>query len=427
MTENYLHFLWRSKRLPFHLFRTTENKRIHVLKTGTYNTASGPDFFNGQLEIDGIVHVGNIELHLKSSDWYKHNHQNDSAYSNVILHVVLEHDREVVLHGEPIPTLELKSYIDQNHLKKTMRLIHPNASLNTVISCANQLEEFPAPVLWSQVQQSLIQRMDRKAYEIQALANLLGNDPRNLLFQSIAKSFGMKTNKIPFQELAHRLPFRKLIKSSKLETEAIVFGTSGLLNAQYKETYPTSLCNEWLFQQHRLNIHKLQALSWHFKGCRPAGFPTLRLAQFAAFVNEMDWHTEFWELPASQIKTVLLKGLQSEPSDYWKTHYHFGKQKANSTASELSLESANTILINSIVPFLWWLSTVWNTPIYRKKALEMLESMPAEKNTCMEQWRELKIQPKSAADSQGLLELLNEFCTHKYCLNCKIGLNLLNR
>ena len=423
MNEHYLHLLWRTKRLPLHLLETITGEPVRILHVGFYNTASGPDFFNGKIEIGGLIHIGNIEMHLKSSDWYAHNHHLDDAYNNVILHVVYEHDKLVFIEGVPIPTIELKEYIDEVHLQKTLGLTNAVAA----IPCANQLPDCPAPVLWDQIEKALFRRIERKSKELSALGESLGNDPRKVLFHAIAGAFGMKTNQLPFQELAHRLPFERVIRAEQSQLEAIVFGTGGFLEDGAADTYQSQLRFDWFYQRARLSLHPANHHSWHFKGCRPSGFPTMRLAQFASFIQRMDWSEAFWELPAKEIKTVMETALVAEPSDYWKQHYHFGKEKQKRVSGAMSLTAAHVVIINSVVPFLWWLSEITANTVFRERAIELLEYLPAEKNVLLDHWKEKSVKPKSAAESQGLLELKNEFCNRKQCLNCKVGLYLLKK
>jgi Protein of unknown function (DUF2851) len=424
MNEQYLHLLWRTKRLPMHLLHTIDNLPVKILHIGFYNTASGPDFFNGRIELEGMQHSGNIEMHVKSSDWYAHGHQNDEAYNNVILHVVYEHDRMVFIEGIPIPTVELKPYIDLEHFRRTLDFTIQTSS----IPCRGQLKDCPEPIVWNQVEGAMLARLARKKVLVDSLALQLGSDPRKVLFHLIAQAFGMKTNALPFQELAHRIPFERIIKAGKKQVESIVFGASGLIQeSALDDDYQRELQQEWHFQSHRLQIHPSNAHSWHFKGCRPSGFPTLRLAQFSAFIERMNWSESFWELPATKIKLHMEEALTSAPAEYWTDHYHFGKKRQTRASSAMSLPSAHVVIINSVVPFLWWLADLLEVPVFREKAQTLLELLPPEKNALLSEWKENGITAKSAAESQGLIELKNELCNKKLCLQCKIGMQLLKR
>ncbi len=422
MNEHYLHLLWRSKRLPMHTLKTTDGKPVGVLNTGFYNTASGPDFFNGKIELDGLIHSGNIELHVRSSDWMAHGHQTDPAYRNVILHVVYEHDQPVFIDGVAIPTIELKPLIDWKHFETTVQWMQGAER----IACAGQLADCPAPVVWDQIEKALFRRLERKSAELIALGTRLQYNPQKVLFHSIAAAFGMKTNQLPFQQLAHRLPFERLLRTGR-QLESVVFGTSGFLEQPAADDYQTQLKFDWHYERSLFGIHPAEMHAWHFKGCRPAGFPTIRLAQFASFIRQMDWSEAFWELSPRAIKNCLETALTAEPSEYWKTHYHFGRKKQKEVSGAMHLSTAHVVIVNSIAPFLWWLSDVTGNPVFRERAVDLLELLPAEKNAILDEWKTHGLIAKSAAESQGLLELKNEFCNRKQCLHCKVGLYLLKR
>jgi hypothetical protein len=423
MNEHYLHFLWKNKRLPLHLLKTTEGKEVRIRHIGFYNTGSGPDFFNGKIELDGVVHSGNIEMHVKSSDWYAHGHQHDDAYNNVILHVVYEHDKLVFVEGIPLPTVELKELIDHAHYEKTMRM----TVVKDPIPCHRQLAGCEDVIFWHQVERAAFRRMLRKGKDLEEAAANLGGDPRKVLFYAIAGAFGMRTNQLPFQELARRLPFERMLRTQSGELEAIVFGTGGFLDRAPADNFQQTLQQSWTYQKAKLRIHSSALHSWQFKGCRPKGFPTLRVAQLASFIGRMDWSQAFWELPSAEIKLRMEENLLAGPSDYWDSHYDFGKIKRKPSEGKMSLAAAHVVMTNASVPFLNWLAGKTSASIYHEKALELLELLPPEKNAVIDEWKNLGRVAKSAAESQGLLELKNEFCNRKQCLNCEIGNFLLKR
>ena len=423
MNEAYLHHIWKMKRLPFHALQTTDGKSIEIIHIGTHNHDSGPDFFNGQIKIDGVIHSGNIELHLQSSDWFAHKHQNDKSYNNVILHVVFEHNQEVVVESSQLPTIELKGLIDWKHFHQIEQI----RQTNTRIPCANLVNDCPSPIFWNQIEHALVGRVERKIAQIHGVFNLSSPDPREVLFYAVAQAFGMKTNAIACEELAQRIPFKRLIVATKQEQEALIFGTSGMLETYSKDAYHLALKLEWRSQQYRLNVHPSQPEIWKFKGCRSAGFPTIRLAQFAAFVSAMDWSSAFWELPSAELKEHLLSVLLVKPNVYWNQHYDFGKQKSKPACAQISKSAANLILINGIVPFLGWLSNQTGNSLFREKAFELLELIPPEANVQINQWKLLGKTPQSASDSQGLIEQLNSWCNQKKCFNCAVGMQLFNR
>lgn len=424
MTEKYLHFIWKNKRLPFHLLKTTEGKAIRVLHVGTYNTASGPDFFNGQIELDNVVYNGNIELHIKSSDWIAHKHQHDPAYNNVILHVVYEHDQLIFVEGIPLTTLELKPFIDWKHFQQSTQFSVTKNSL----ACSVHFHTCPDPIKWNQVENALFERIKRKANALSNEHPPKSLNPKNVLFHAIATAFGMKTNALPFRELAARIPMEQFLKMKIPQKTALVFGVSGLFSSTDPDTYEQQLVNEWKFQAAKLNLSSAQKQMWQFKGCRPSGFPTIRLVQFAQFIDTMDFTSAFWELPVEAIKSHLFLCLCAPINDdYWRNHYHFGKEKKRPNSGVMSPETATVIIINSIVPYLWWLSDFTSNPIFRERGIDLLESLPAEKNQLLSDWKVVGMVPKSAADSQGLLEMTHQWCAKKICLKCRIGHHILNQ
>ena len=405
MNEKYLHFIWKNKRLPLHQIQTVDGREIQIIDVGIHNHQAGPDFFNGKIKLEGVVHQGNIEMHVKSSDWNLHKHQLDPAYNNVILHVVYLHDELIFVEGFPLPTIQLKEHIDWKHFQQFHQIVE-----NAIqIPCHNLIHHIAPPVVWHQVQSALFQRLDRKS-------KAFPNDSQNIqktLFQFIAKGFGLKTNELPFEELANRIPFEKFIRANKRVKLALALGVSGFLDVSNQGNYNLDLKKEWNFQKHRLNLQSGKMESWKFKGCRPKGFPTIRLAQFSHFADTFDWSATFWELPVQELYHYLIQTLTQKPD------VTFSENQQELAA--LSKQTANTILINSVVPFLWWLSHFLKQEIYQEKAIELLEYLPAENHIRLNHWKALGISPKSAADSQGLLELQDRYCLLKKCLNCAIG------
>ena len=200
---------------------------------------------------------------------------------------------------------------------------------------------------------------------------------------------------------------------------AIAFGVGGFLNEDRAIAYHEELKKEWDFQRYKLKLESRNEYSWKFKGCRPGGFPTQRLAQFATFVHEMNWDSDSWYLSAKDLLLMLQTQLMKPAHEYWMNHFDFGKEKK--TTSTLSIATANTIIINSVIPFLWWLSDRLSDDSYRNKAFEILTLLPPEKNEKINTWKNAGVKPSNALESQGLIELSNEFCLKKKCLECVIG------
>lgn len=420
MKEDYLHLLWKTKRLPFHILQTIDNKAVRILHVGIHNLDAGPDFFNSQIELDGLKQNGNVEMHIKSSDWYAHGHQNDSAYNNVILHVVYEHDQLVFIEGFPIPTIELKQHIDWKHFNQ----FHSVSSTRPKFPCQSQFKSVDPMVFWRQVQKALLLRLNRKTSDLkQALNSDSDFNPKKALLVAIAKSFGMKTNALPFVQLAQQIPLERFFQASLFEKEAIVFGLAGFLEEK-KDVFQTELQTEWLFQRYKNNLHPMNKFSWKFKGCRPNGFPTLRLAQFTQFVHLLDWNQAFWEEMVTKLNSDLLKGLSLPLHEYWKEHYDFGKKRTSLGSASMSKRTAQTIIANSFIPFLELSSAQYNLSQTGKISIDWLSILAPESNSIIHGWNAYARPPKHAGEAQGLIEMTNEFCSKKQCLKCDVGKTL---
>jgi hypothetical protein len=423
MQEEYLHYIWRLKRLPLNNLKLTDGRRVGLVNSGWYNLDAGPDFFNGTVIIDGIQWSGNIEIHVKSSDWYKHKHQFDRAYDNVVLHVVLEHDKEVVINGQNLPTLELKNRIDSNHFKKFNTI----SNRNDEVPCSQNLKEIDAFNIHQQINIALFQRLERKGQE---LTDYLKSDTQNRkrsLLTSIVQSFGGRVNKLPMIELAQILPTEVIARErwDLSRVESIVFGCSGLLNQDSEDEYEKVLVQLWAVLKSKHQLQEMNAVSWKFSGMRPFSFPTFRLAQLSALL--FHWDMSFSKSIKSQTIVEQLKAAVEKPvSKYWENHFRFNVL-SKKHSSQMSKNSFQLVLINGIVPYLVYLQNLEHDFEYSDIALNILELIPPEKNNITKRWTNIGVVPKNAAESQGLIELKNEFCNFKKCLSCKIGHEILEQ
>lgn len=423
MNEAYLHYLWRMKKISPLQMQLTNGKPFEVINFGWYNEDSGPDFFNGQVNIDGIKWHGNIEMHIRSSDWYHHNHQVDSAYDNVILHVVYEHDREVEVKNQNLPTLELKNYINQSEFDKLSRLMLNNAW----IPCE---AHFPVDSLsiFQQVSRSLFDRLERKYSELNLTANQLNLTNTQILHRLIFSSFGGRVNKFAFEELSNILT-PKIISKEKYDSdrlEALVFGAAGFLEEDNRDLYYIRLKRDWDFLKTKYKISPMNKLSWKFKGTRPPGFPTRKLAALASFY--FHWTGLFDAVKSDKDILAEWQDALSYPiNEFWMSHYTFDKKSKKTVSIESSKMVNQTIILNSVVNYLYFLGEKKQEHNLKDKALDILALLSPEKNSTTENWKMRGVEIKNAADSQGLIELKNQFCTFKKCLKCKIGHAILNQ
>lgn len=402
MKEAYLHFVWALKRLPFHQMKLTNGKSVLVKSTGIYNKESGPDFFDGEVLIDGISWRGNIELHVKSSDWNLHNHHTDKAYENVILHVVYEHDRDVVVHNQLLPTLELKNHLEEKHYLQFLEM----ASWNNAFPCASEIANLDVIYLESMKEKALIDRLNRK---VEFLNRLENGDYGQILYLFLANALGTKVNSVPFQELTHRLPLKIIKRESTEVTTALILGMSGCLG---NSRLDLQLKNEWDFLKKKYELTQMDAFVWKKKGLRPASFPYLRLFQFSRIIQKFDFNLRFIMLRPDELLVYLNAFLT------------ISKEK---DALNLSTSMKELIIMNCFVPFIWWYGEVTNDYNLKMNALELLNRLSPEDNSILKMWKQVGVKIKKAYDSQALLEIYTHFCKEKKCLSCTVGNKIMDK
>ena len=421
MTEDYLHHLWKFKLFNQTDCVTEEGEKLEILEFGFHNKDSGPDFTNGKVKIGETIWVGNIEIHLNSSDWKKHNHQNDKAYDNVILHVVYNHDGEITTTGGAIiPTLELKNKIDYTKYEEYERFIFK------IIPCINSLKNVPKIIVSNTVEKNLIERLSIKSEIIKEILDQNKYDWEQVFFQFICKSFGLKVNSFPMEQLAENTPFKLFTKlgGNELSIESILFGQAGMLeDTTIKDAYYLSLKKEYAYQKQKNNLVSINLVSWKLSKLRPPNFPTIRLAQLAYLIgNNTNLFNSFIQEDIL-VKEIKEKLTISITNGYWFNHYVFGKDSMDKKKS-IGKTLVDSIIINTICPFLFVYGKYKGEEKYCDKALELLEEVKPEDNRIVRQF-EGKIKLNSAFETQGVIQLFNEKCLNKKCLECGIGISLI--
>lgn len=421
-TEDLLLYVWKSRMLFTRKLQTLDGEPISIVKPGSANNLSGPDFEDVLLDI-GLIHwSGSVEMHLHSSDWYKHGHQNDTAYENVILHVVYKHDKPVFRKdGTEIPVLELKNLIPQSLINSYQDLINAKAW----IPCASALPNIDPFFIDAWLNRVLVERLEAKTDEVLALVKEQKGSWDDAFYLTLSRSFGFKTNALPFECLARSLPQTLLArhKNQALQIEALLFGQSGLLEQEFKEEYPISLKKEYHFLQKKYALKPMDASIWKFMRLRPANFPTIRLGQFAALVvKSHHLFASVLEITDLNVLRNLFANLPVHP--YWETHFRFNKTSEMHTIQPGSL-SLDNLLINSVAVFLFAYGRYHKQEIYQLRAIQLLEQIPPEKNQIINQFKQLGIKIQSASGSQSLLQLKRTYCDNKKCLSCGIGTKIL--
>lgn len=421
--EDFLYFLWRFKRFDFNDLRTTTGEAITLIALGEYNTHAGPDFLNAKIKIGDTLWAGNVEMHLFASDWLKHKHQEDAAYENVILHVVYEAD-EVIKYkdGTAIPALELRKRIPSNLLSQYLKLLHNEYW----IPCQHQfhnVSDFTKSLWYDRL---LIERLEEKTKAIKMALDRNTGDWEETFYQFMARNFGLKVNAEPFEHLARSLPHITLAKhkNSLFQLEALLFGQAGLLSEEFDDDYPNQLKKEYQFLKTKHQLTPIPVASWRFLRLRPANFPTIRLAQFATLVYQST-HLFSKILKINTFKEIE-ELLKVQLSDYWLTHYTFDSESDKRNKS-LGKTTIRLIIINTIVPFLFLYGKETANDDYKDKALQLLEELPAEKNSIINKWKDLGVVSSSAYHTQALLQLKNVYCSKSRCLECSVGNALLKK
>ncbi len=425
MREDFIHFIWRQVRFDLRDLRTTTGETISIQDFGQHNTNAGPDFSSGQVRVGGLQWAGNIEMHVNSSDWYTHGHEADPAYDNVILHVVYEEDRPVYRsNGDRIPCLELKGRIAKDIIKTYWRL----QNSEDWISCHNQLHRVDIATRQEWLLRLSRQRLSSRSRRFSLRMENTHRDWEEAFYQSLARALGGRVNAEAMDMLARSVPLRILLKHkhSLLQLEALLFGQSGLLPKveEGENSYITLLRREYQLLRVKYSLRPLPIAAWKYLRLRPNNFPTTRIAQLATMLHRTG------QLFGKALAAANVKELQNmfevKLSNYWRTHYRFGKE-GKTVQRRLGTSSIQSILINTIAPALIAYADQRSDDRFREQALDILRSLPAENNAILRRWSGLGYVAENAADSQALLELKTNYCEVSRCTDCAIGCQLLSR
>lgn len=420
MKEEFLHFLWKNRLYEPVKLLTREGEPIEIVQVGRHNIHAGPDFFDARIRIGKTLWAGNVEIHLKSSDWNRHGHQTDPLYRNTILHVVAENDLAVKNDaGSSIPTIEIGWPIWIAYNYEALMQQH------NWVNCASQLNKIDPFRIRFFLNGLAIERLQQKIGTINILMASSKEDWNETFYRLLARSFGFRQNGDPFEMLARSLPLSVLQRhhESLFQLEALLFGQAGLLNDSFLlDDYPHSLLKEYEFLSRKYNLKPITGHLWKFMRMHPLNFPTIRIAQFAGILHRSPTlFSTIIQLQHLDDYRFLFKG---EISDYWNTHYTFFKASSDRKKG-LGEESFNLILINVLVPFLFNYGERYNKQELKDRALKIMEELPAENNTINRHWATAGIQAFNALESQALLHLHHEYCEPKRCLDCTIGQKLI--
>ena len=422
MTEAFLQYIWQHRLyLPEGNF-TADGEPVEPLQPGQLNTDAGPDFTDVRVRIGDTLWAGCVEVHLQSSDWERHGHHTDAAYNNVVLHVVYRHDADTYnARRQKIPVVEL--HFDERYHDNYHRLANNKAH----IACRDELNTIDEFSLVSWMERLTVERLEQKAEAIMQVYAATANNWEETLYQRLARNFGFSLNALPFESLAKSLPLKTLLKhrDKLLQIEALLFGQAGMLTGEnIADAYYLELQKEYLYLQKKYSLEPIDRFLWKFLRLRPINFPTLRIAQFAGLIHR----NEHLFSQITEVKSVdaLEKLFDLKTSAYWDTHYVFGKESSRRN-KPFGKSAIRTVLINTVVPFLFVYGKARGKDDFCTRAVALLESLPAERNAILAQWEALGVRNTNAFASQALLQLNNEYCKPKRCLHCAIGNRIVRK
>jgi len=420
--EDFLHYVWQYKKFDFSNLKTCAGDSLTIINSGQYLQLSGPDFFNAQIILNEQKWAGNIEIHVKSSDWYLHHHEKDTNYDNVILHVVWENDSPIFRKdNSEIPTLELKKYVIKEVLENYLKL----KTQKTWIYCENEIKTIDDFAFQNWQERLFFERLERKGIPIQQLLQETENDWEAVLFLMLAKNFGLNTNGEIFLKIAKSIPFSVIRKESfEIENlEALLFGQADLLPFAAEDVYVKELKKryDYLFQKHQFQKTNIEPVQF-FKH-RPDNFPTIRLAQLAMLYHQQ--RNLFSQIIFAKNLTEMYLIFNNSVSNYWETHYQFDKESPKKKKS-FSKSFIDLLIVNTIIPFQFAYAKSQGKEA-SEMILELIKSISPEKNTIVDKFSIFGIKSQNAFETQSLLQLKNEYCNYGKCLQCAIGMQLLKQ
>ena len=423
MKESFLHFVWQYLHFDVRDLALETGEPVQIIRQGNYQTNAGPDFENCEIRVGDLRLIGNIEIHIKSSDWDLHKHYLDSYYDNVILHVVWEHDRDVVdSKGHRLPVITLKDRVATNVLFNYDQLLLGRDD----ILCASHLSTLSDLKKVEWLDKAMIARLNTKADGVMKRFHQNDGDWEETAYQLLLRNFGFKVNSEAFEGLAELLPF-KIVKKhidQPHQLEALFYGQAGFLDGQ-EDDYVQDLLKEYRFLAHKYALPETSRtqLGWKFLRLRTPNFPTVRIAQLIALLPQFPhlFDDLVHIVPISQ----RYQQFKQDVSPYWQAHYKFGCSYKKKQSAKIGNESVDRLLVNTVVPLMAAYARYTGQHRYMDAATDLMEQMKPEDNYILRKWKEANVEAKTAFDSQALIMQYNAFCLPKNCLRCAVGIQLV--
>jgi hypothetical protein len=416
MDEEFLQYIWGNSLFLDAEVVTTGGERARVLHVGVLNRDSGPDFYHARVEKGGVVLVGTVEVHLAASDWFRHGHHADAAYDNVILSVVGKADAEVYTSkGRRVDTVELR--YDERCRDEYLYM----QDVPLLPRCHRRLRDIDPCKLELSLEGYAVERLERKCEDVYRLLEASRGDWEATLHGMITRYWSGNVNAEAFSLLARGLSCNRAWRAgdSLFRLEALLLGYSGLLEAaDARDEYVDAARAEYDFLASKHGLQALPPSCWKFMRVRPALFPTVRIALLAALLCRSNFlFSALIEAPSAR---EAMQELDVSASSYWDTHYLLGEPSTRQV-KKVGEMLRQVIAVNALVPFLFVYGRERGEERYGEKALRWLEELPAERNRVMKNWSEHGVVPRSALQSQALLQVHREYCLPRRCLHCKLG------
>lgn len=420
--EQLLHYTWKHKIFPLHELRTTDGRLMEVLNPGIHNTDAGPDFTGAKIKLDGVEWVGNVEIHQKTSDWFRHHHDTNAAYENIILHVASEVDQPLFYpNGQEIPQLQLSvpSYVRDNYTELSHNDCRP--------PCRNVIDSLSTFLIHNWMTSLTLERFEERTLQIMQRREALDKNWEDTLFVTLARNFGFGINGEAFERWAHSIPMSAAGKhrDNLFQIEAIFFGQAGLLNDDIVDDYYLKLQKEYHYLRQKFTLAPIDPKGWKFLRLRPQNFPHIRIAQLAMLYYEQRLNLS--QLLNAENLYEVNALLITHVSDYWRTHYTFGGKATSPIDKLLSPASIELIIINSVAPILFAYGKYKSDQALCGRAFSLWEQLKAENNAIIRDWAAAGVLCENAADSQALIQLHKNYCQHRDCLRCKFGYEYIRR
>ena len=447
MDEALLHYFWRNKLFATVPLVTTDGRELRILRTGVPHQDAGPDFKQAVVRVGGLTWAGDVEIHIRASDWLRHGHQHDGKYGTIVLHVVYEED---VGLGLPCPTLELKRYIppsliaEYEHLSRSAELLPCRSFLPSVM-----------PLQFSGwLSRLAVERYERKQQEVFNVLHTCHDSWHEAVFRRFVVNFGFRTNAAAFELLGRSLPYKYVLKhkDSRLQVYALVFGQAGMLEEECagagghvrgvgrgrkgdgenaegdggleNDGYYRMLRDEYQYLRYKYGLSPIPVKTWNLLRLRPQNFPCVRLAQLSECLYRIPDLME--QLLHCGDVTSLTHISGFVPSEYWETHRHFGRGSPRHSC-QIGSQTVDLLVINTVVPVRLAYATFHGDDGMKEKAFSLLEQIGFENNVITRQYVEAGFPNGSALYSQAILELHKNYCVPKQCLRCDIGCWILKR